>query len=353
MPSVGIGRIHRLSSAELGRIKSTTCLTIDVKVPCSMLFDKLFFSIGAMKAATSWLYEVLKFNPNIQTAPVKEVHYLWHRFGSFQLLSREQRIATTELHIGGLLRRCRQDQTDAALSWFGRYLADPVDDRWFADLFGPLRHDRCCAEFSNMNALLGPEAWDHARSLARNLRLLYTIRNPAERMWSHARFQAQIDGCFDSLSTWSARQIAPFLESNGIVAHGSYSKVIARLRANFDLNEFLVCKFDDMRAAPASELRRIERFLGIRHHDYSGSHLSMIHNPSRTLEVPPAFQEAIRRYADAEWEALDALGIDVPADWTTKAHALHRRSDQRFRAAGQGRADAGFGFHPVPRPPAS
>jgi hypothetical protein len=61
------------------------------KVRRVKLIDNIFFSIGAMKAGTSWLYEALRLNPDINAVPIKEVHYLWHRFGTFQLLSREQR----------------------------------------------------------------------------------------------------------------------------------------------------------------------------------------------------------------------------------------------------------------------
>jgi hypothetical protein len=126
------------------------------KVRRVKLIDNIFFSIGAMKAGTSWLYEALRLNPDINAVPIKEVHYLWHRFGTFQLLSREQRIATTELHVGRLLRQCDPEKTNEVLSWFGRYMADPVDDLWFSSLFGSRERSRYCAEFSNMNALLGP-----------------------------------------------------------------------------------------------------------------------------------------------------------------------------------------------------
>jgi hypothetical protein len=286
------------------------------KVRRVKLIDNIFFSIGAMKAGTSWLYEALRLNPDINAVPIKEVHYLWHRFGTFQLLSREQRIATTELHVGRLLRQCDPEKTNEVLSWFGRYMADPVDDLWFSSLFGSRERSRYCAEFSNMNALLGPEAWEHIRKIAGTLRILYTIRNPAERMWSHSRFQAQIVGCFDNLNAWSTHEVVAFLEQHGILAHGGYSRVIARLQRYFDPGEFMVCTFDDVRASPTSALRHIERFLGISQHDYAGTNLSLIHNPSQKMDIPPAFERAMRPYINAEMAALVDRGINLPAAWS-------------------------------------
>jgi hypothetical protein len=162
----------------------------------------------------------------------------------------------------------------------------------------------------------GPEAWEHIRKIAGTLRILYTIRNPAERMWSHARFQAQIVGCFDNFSAWSTHEVVTFLEQHGIVAHGGYSRVIARLQQYFDPSEFMVCTFDDVRASPTSALRHIERFLGISQHDYAGTDLSLIHNPSRKMDMPPAFERAMRPYIDAEVAALIDRGISLPAAWS-------------------------------------
>ena len=39
--------------------------------------QRLFLSIGAMKAGTTWLYSLLESHPQIQFTPEKEIHFLF------------------------------------------------------------------------------------------------------------------------------------------------------------------------------------------------------------------------------------------------------------------------------------
>jgi hypothetical protein len=45
------------------------------------MIEKLFLSVGAMKAGTTWLYDKLKQHPDIHFSPQKEVHFLSHYYG--------------------------------------------------------------------------------------------------------------------------------------------------------------------------------------------------------------------------------------------------------------------------------
>ena len=280
------------------------------------LFENMLFSIGAMKAGTSWLYELLKTHPDIDTTPVKEIHYFWDLYGNFRLLTRDQRVSATELHIGSLLRNSSHERTAYILGWFERYLSDPVDDAWFANLFPERGGGQYCAEFSNMYALLSEDAWRHARSICRNVRVVYTLRNPIQRIWSHARFHAQIIGQFDDISSFTAEQFTRYLDEAGILMHGNYSQVMEMLERTFTEDEYLITTFDKMRLDPPAALQEVEQFMGIRQWDYPGCDLNFAHNPSRVMNMPRAFVEAVSDHVNAELTALDRLGLVIPAAWT-------------------------------------
>ncbi|MBK8815444.1 MAG: hypothetical protein IPN42_08040 [Methylococcaceae bacterium] len=52
---------------------------------------KIFLSIGAMKAGTTWLYDKLKEHPDIHFSYEKELHYFANRFGVGNQLSTNKR----------------------------------------------------------------------------------------------------------------------------------------------------------------------------------------------------------------------------------------------------------------------
>ncbi len=326
------------------------------------IFENLFLSIGAAKSGTTWLYELLRQHPDLDLLPIKELHYFWDLHGNIRLLGREQRISNALAEVPRLLPQAipeeaaalldwfrrflsepvdgnlrpltRKQRITAALAelphrlpqilpgevstlltWFDRYLSDPLDDVWLSDLFASDGRKRYCVEFSNMNAVLEPEGWSHIRAVARNVRVLYTLRNPLERLWSHARFHANITGQFDELGLWDREQHAQFLKQTGILAHSSYSRVIRFLRENFSDGEYLVCFVDDMKNRPLALLRQIESFLGISEYEYSEGELSYPHNVSRPMLIPGAFLEAAQGLINNELEALSQLGVKTPHDW--------------------------------------
>jgi len=279
------------------------------------IFENLLFSIGAMKAGTSWLYENLKYHPDIDTVPIKEIHYFWEKHGAFSLLTRPQRIDVAVYHLNRVLPDCAPHDVPALLAWFAQFLSEPIDDVWLANLFRARGRKRYCAEFSNMNSVLSPEGWNHARSLTKNIRIIYTIRNPLERMWSHARFQAAILGKFDELNSWGPEQFNSLLDEGGIVAHGAYSQVIRRLREGFSDDEYIICNYEDMRKEPLKTLRQIEEFLGLSPFDYPEGDLLFVHNETRKMTMPSEFVSTVKHHVNQELEELQRLNIDTPLDW--------------------------------------
>lgn len=285
-------------------------------------FPGLLMGIGAMKASTSWLYEMLRCHPALQCAPVKEIHYFWECYGTFSLLSPEQRRATAASHISGQLPTLATAEIGPYLDWYKAYLADPVDDRWFASLFAPRPGRAYCVEFSNMSAHLGPPGWAHMRRFTDRLKILYAVRSPVRRLWSHARFHAAIIGCLDQLPQFDAAAFTAFLTESGCYQNGRYAEVLSRLAAAFDRSDYLVVHSEAMATDPRRVMRSIEDFLRLPPITYPDGLAAARLNVSPALAMPPAFAAAA---APAIWRELDALGaagFPVPPDWIADAEAL-------------------------------
>lgn len=282
----------------------------------------LLMGIGAMKGGTSWLYEMLRCHPALECLPVKEIHYFWDCYGSFPLLSPEQRRATAASHLAGQLPDLATAEIGPRFDWFKRYLADPVDDRWFTNLFCPRPETAFCVEFSNMSARLGPPTWTHMRRFTDRLRVLYAVRSPVRRLWSHARFHAAIIGYLDQLPHLDSAGFAAFLEESGCFDHGRYSEVLSLMASELDPGDYLVLHSEAMAADPYGVMRQIEAFLDLSPAQYPATLAAAQLNVSPGLAMPQAFASAAVPYVRRELDALAAIGFPVPPLWIEDVQAL-------------------------------
>ena len=268
-----------------------------------------------MKAGTSWLFEMLKDHSEIDTVPIKEVHYLWDRHGAFPMLGFEQRQDAVRFHVNALLKSRDPDGSKALLRWCEAYLAEPIGDAWFASLFHRRRTRRYCAEFSNLTSQLGPDAWRHARTLSDTLRVIYTIREPFDRLWSHVSFHAVLNGRAAELPGFSLGEFETFMARSGCLAQGAYAETIDKLRASLDNSEWKLLFYDDIQGRPAALVREVEDFLGIASRLISPEQLAHVHSATEKGTIPLAFVTAARPHVERELEALHRQGTRVPQAW--------------------------------------
>jgi hypothetical protein len=276
-------------------------------------FDNIFLSIGAMKSGTSWLANQLEDHPDIYLTPIKEIHYFAHVNSTVKFLDRNGRIEVLRSYIAWVNTDLHIDKLRQDLRWFDLYLKDSIDDAWFYDLYKERGQRRYCAEFSNIVAILNDEAWAHIKRLCRTIKVIYTLRDPVTRLWSHVRFQAAINGVFQHMPDWDEDQYRDFLNSGDILQHSSYSKTISTLRRNLEPDQFRLFYFEDFRDNPVNELRHLEQFLSISQKTYDNL---AFRNPSLPLEIPESFLRASRDVISEELDMLDKLEIRIPRSWT-------------------------------------
>lgn len=283
------------------------------------LFDDLFLNIGAIKSGTSWLARQLEDHPDIFLTPVKEIHYFAHAHSPVKFLDKNGRIEAFKTYAAWITHDLNTDLLKQNLRWFEMYFEDPINDAWFYNLFRNRGSKRYCAEFSNITSVLGDEVWPHIRGISANLKVVYTLRDPFMRLWSHTRFHAAINGQVDSLTQWDEADYRAFIHSGDVLQHSCYSRTISTLRRNLESYQFLILCFEDFRRDPLKELRRIEQFLSISRKNYSELEF---HNPSLPLDMPEPFLAASRDVIAAELDRLDKLGVPIPKSWTLPEPAL-------------------------------
>ncbi|WP_298295245.1 sulfotransferase [uncultured Litoreibacter sp.] len=280
------------------------------------VFENLFLSAGAMKAGTTWLYVVLEKHPHLFFSYEKEIHYFHYKYIDRSVLSEERRLENAhKRYLNFNPSRAFIGRVRNNLHWVTNYLNSPVDDFWYRNLFALRRAERYDCDFSNLYAMLPEEAWRQIHADSKNLKVLYTLRDPVKRLWSHVKFHLQVTGQTDKLSSWSEKDFHKFAKQPFIWKNAEYGACLRNMRAALPPEALKCIFFEDMHADQRKTLAEIEDFLGIPHHNFPDNVLNSKVNESISHPMPeffPAlFAEDFRRIAND----LEEQGMVLPQGW--------------------------------------
>lgn len=176
-----------------------------------------FLVIGAQKAGTTWLFQKLrKHHQKISFPGGKEVHF-WDLF--------------------------RSRGTD----WYVNLFAKPD---------GKLHGDMTPAY-----GALPPEVIADCYSLYPSLRLIYTIRDPAERTWSSAKMDAVRAG--RQVANVPDEWFLSHFRSAESLARGDYETCIRNWLRFYGKEQLLILRFEEIQKDPLSYLAKCFKHLGL------------------------------------------------------------------------------------------
>ncbi len=280
------------------------------------LIDRLFIGAGAMKAGTTWLYSVLDKHPDIFFSLEKEIHYFYARHVRADVLSEQARLANVQnKYLRFDPARASAGAIRNRLRWAANYLDGPVDDHWYRGLFAFRRGQAWCADFSNLYALLPAEAWTNIAGRVGTLRVLYTMRDPVDRLWSHMKFHLAITGRADALDSWKVDEVARFIRQPFIWDNAEYGAAIRRMRAGLPEDALMLAVHEDVHGDEAAALQRIETHLGIAHFTYPEAVLAQRVNSTPQRPIPQWFRDLLAPDVARIKTELADLGISIPEAW--------------------------------------
>ncbi len=230
------------------------------------------YCVGAAKAGTSWLHRQLSDHPECHFRAVKELHY----FSSFDRDAVDGNIARVEAIRERLRAGVEGDLTAPQLANKVRQLAHVghylevlrlgYEDRdaYLAYLNHGCGDARVIGEMTPAYSLLSERRLGAMARIAQDVRFIYLLRDPVERLWSHVRMIA---------GRWAAhpgevaeragnilRRVVQGREDQ-IARRSDYARALARLSAAIDPARLLVAIYEDMFSGDG--LARICVFLGI------------------------------------------------------------------------------------------
>lgn len=238
-----------------------------------------FLVIGAQRSGTAWLYFVLKRHPNLWLPPIKEIHYFDNlNEGLADDPKRWLRVARSRWRVLN--------------SWMFSYLLGKRDDDWYAKLFHKAQlKGRLAGEITPAYATLDEQMFQRIRHINRDIKLIFIMRDPVDRLWSaitnHAfKFKNDPLRCPPTLEEALAKaRTAKFK------ARSAYTDTIAQLEAIFPSSQLHLCFFDDLRERPETLVAQILSFLGVNPDEAKNILLSSkINSSAGAIPMPVGFQ---------------------------------------------------------------
>jgi hypothetical protein len=318
-----------------------------------------FLGIGAQKAGTSWLYQVLRAHPGVWLPPVKEVHYFeqnptgpktfrqrligrqadnlrWRR----HLRRRRRKTISALVFLGSGGRvvwgsgrrgidnawwqarlaelRRHPAQVAADFVWDLNYFCRRRTDAWYTSLFEPGR-GRVAGEITPAYAALNEQRVAHVRALLPHAKIIFIMRNPIERTWSAARMAWRHGG----LEIDDEGRLMEYAQLERVVLRSDYLRTLAIWEHHYPSSQIFLAFSEELRGCPEDLLLRLYRFLGVeastRHiPSYARQHV----NAGTPRELPRRFARELARQYYPQLKALHARFGGYTTQWLRSAETI-------------------------------
>lgn len=262
--------------------------------------------IGAQKAGTSWLAQMLGQHSQIWIPPFKEAQYFnhvfmpahrnwigWHYKNKLQEI--RDRHAKRNLPVPPELEDYLTDLTARRM----------FHNQWYKRIFAPAPRAAIPMEFTPEYSTLPDEGVDYIRDFMPKARIIYLIRHPVDRAISQLRMNLRRTKATPAnAAEWLAAIDDPVLYERG-----DYASYVPRWQARFP--DMLILPFGHIATDPATLMDRVEGFLKIGPFPYGGMQNKVFATPDG-LKPPPEIVAALEQRLQPQ---LDFLGEHFGAEF--------------------------------------
>ncbi|MEO0916939.1 MAG: sulfotransferase [Pseudomonadota bacterium] len=280
----------------------------------------VFLCVGAAKAGTSWLHRQLSAHPDCHFRAIKELHYFDAIDGGRLHKELQKHRKWQEAELEKVARSGLGPSASQAVKLADRGAWLDVLERQDEDLAAYLaylqsgaRDAKVVGEMTPAYALLSHARLERMAHMAPDVRFLYLLRDPVERLWSHVRMIASRR---DQTGQVRAESCAAILnrtvggDETEIVKRSDYVGALRRLTAAVPATRLLIEVFEDV--VRRDGLHRICDFLGI---GRIAADPSPVH-AGRTLAMTDPQRKLATRWLAPQYAAAEAALGRRPDGWS-------------------------------------
>lgn len=265
--------------------------------------------IGAQKAGTSWLAQMLGQHAQVWIPPFKEVQYFNHlhipehrRWIAWHYRNKPQEIRDRHVKRGVAM----QPELDAYLSSVTG--GKMFHNHWYKRVFAPAPAHAMPMDFTPEYSGLPEEGVAAVKAFLPKAKVIYLLRHPVDRAISQLRMNLRREKRVPrSVEDWLAETRNPVLDERG-----DYATYLPRWLRHYP--DMLVIPFGRIARAPHEVMDAVEAHLGIGPCFYGNLTQKVFANPAG-LEPPPEAVAALHERLAPQLEAVRALlGEEFAAD---------------------------------------
>lgn len=307
--------------------------------------EKLFVCIGAQKSGTSWLFENLSLDKRFAYCPfVKEIHYFDYVHKQSKHLNNWRANFLVKLAQGN------EDRLKPLLSaWlsgdkypqlskevavkdrvFARRFAwlinEPTDD-WYSNLLRISGHQEFALDITPDYAVIGKQGFEHIKSIANQVKLLFILRNPADRAWSgllqgKKKTVGGIAGYLDNKTTTIDAMFAAATSGADVGGRNNYLATLIALEEAglLDNGQVLIKFYDELESSPEGLIADIYQFLALPLPDmalFSETLRAKVYATQKTV-MPGELKDRLDAYYEDMIREINDRFVTVPAAWLHK-----------------------------------
>jgi hypothetical protein len=207
--------------------------------------------------------------------PVKELHYFDD--------------PTNKRFYVHLRKRLKSNFSERRLAtrWDFRYFLGRRNDQWYRSLFeSGRRRGKVTGEATPSYATLGPEGLEHIKAVNPNVKLIFIMRDPVERMWS---------AIMNASNKNKDRKIKNNYDLNSDrIRKSSYMNTIGILESHFRADQLFYGFFDDVKRNPERLVSDVLRFIGVEPGDVARLlPKGAVNSATGSSKPPPEFERGM------------------------------------------------------------
>ena len=257
--------------------------------------------IGAQKAGTSWLSEMLSQHPKIWTPPFKEVQFFNHRFvpEHRQWLPWHYRRSKENL-VKRYLAKNQPMRPELV-----KYLEDITSgqmftENWYRRIFAPAPKGTRPIDITPEYSTLPDAGVKFMADFLPNAQFIYILRHPVDRAISQLKMNLRRAGRTPvTIEDWMTEIDDPVL-----LDRGDYAAYLPRWQKHFGPDRLLVLPFGRIAREPESLIRQVETFLGLPAAEYKGLRRKVFASPDG-ISVPDKARAALRAKLEPQFAYLE------------------------------------------------